>query len=264
MYLKKLLLFCIVIILCSACSTHQSNLLFEQKHTPVADTATTPANLQPYKIKPDDILQIRNLQGTGYLTTGASSGGATAGTSSTAGNSGSGGGGESFQVEEDGTVTLPALGHVAVAGLTRHQAAMKVEKLYRDSLLRNPIIDLKITNLKVTVLGEIGSQGNFPLLREHTTLIDLIGQAGGLSKYADQKHIKIIRGGKDNQTVIYADLSDIRTINDPKIVLQNDDIVYIAQNKRGARNDNLQNLSSIIQPSIIFLNTALIIYSLFR
>jgi len=258
MYLKKLLFIFGVVLLCSSCATHQSHLLFEQKKTTVADTTHLPTSLSAYRIMPDDVLQIRNLQSTAYLTAGVG----TTGTSGAANNTA--GSGESFQVEEDGTVTLPALGHVPIAGLTRHEAARKIEKLYRDSLLRNPIIDLKIMNLKVTLLGEIGSQGNIPLLKDRTTLIDVIGQAGGLTKYADEKHVKIIRGGKDNQTVIYADLSDIKTINDPKILLQNNDIIYIARNKRGIREDNYQNISTIIQPSVLILNTALIIYSLLR
>ncbi|PTR01292.1 polysaccharide export outer membrane protein [Mucilaginibacter yixingensis] len=259
MCLKKLLLICVTVLLCSSCAVHQSHLLFEQKSANVADTTHLPSSLSAYRIMPDDVLQIRNLQSTAYLTVG---------TGATSTNSGPGGGttgaGESFQVEEDGTVTLPALGHVPIAGLTRHDAARKIEKLYRDSLLRNPIIDLKIMNLKVTLLGEISAQGNIPLLKDRTTLIDVIGQAGGLTKFADEKHVKIIRGGKDNQTVIYADLSDIKTINDPKILLQNNDIIYIARNKRGIREDNYQNISTIIQPSVLILNTALIIYSLLR
>jgi polysaccharide export outer membrane protein len=153
---------------------------------------------------------------------------------------------------------------VPVAGLTRYEAANKIEGLYRDSLLKNPIIELKILNLKVTVLGEIKNQGNFNLVKEKTTLIDIIGQAGGLSNTADEKNIKIIRSDKQGQKTIWVDLSNINILNDPKIILQDNDIVYIAQNKRAVRDDKLQNFTTLIQPSVLIFNTALIIYSLFR
>ncbi|QKJ30425.1 polysaccharide biosynthesis/export family protein [Mucilaginibacter mali] len=195
-------------------------------------------------------MQIRNLQD--YKAFGNSAGVSTASAQLT------------FQVEEDGNVSLPVLGHVPVAGLTRIEAQRKIEKLYRDSSLVNPLIELKIANLKVQAFGEIKTQGNFTLTKEYTSLIDIIGQAGGLTPAADEKHVKIIRHEKTGIRETYIDLSDINILSDPRIFLQADDIIYIAKNKRAVRDDNLQNVTTLIQPSILIFNTALIIYSLFR
>lgn len=250
----KILLFLIIAgLLCHSCSYKQEHVLFEQK---TAATAQQQAPvLEPYKIKPDDILQIRNLQNIKYLANDNPVNGATSATASE---------GQTFQVEEDGRVTLPVIGHVPVSGLTRSEAAKKIEKIYRDSLLNNPIIELKILNLKVTVLGEVKTQGNFPLIKEKTTLIDVIGQAGGLSQTADEKTIKIIRGGQQNPQTIWVDLSDVNILSNPKIILQDNDVIYVAQNKRAVRNDKLQNFSTVAQPTLLILNTALILYTLFR
>jgi len=136
--------------------------------------------------------------------------------------------------------------------------------LYAKALLVNPIIELKIINLKVTILGEIKGQGNYQLVKDRTTLVELIGQAGGLTDQADEKDIKIIRGSEKNPTVISVDLSDIGSINNPKSILQSGDIIYIEQSKRAARNNNLQNFSVILQPALILFNTALIIFTLVK
>lgn len=244
----------IIVSLCYSCSYKQQHALFERKSAPRSDSAAAQISEYIYRIKPDDVLQIRNLQNKKYIVDDNTSGGGSSGASS----------GQTFQVEEDGRVTLPVIGHVDVAGLTRYEASKKIEKLYRDSLLLNPIIELKILNLKVTVLGEIKSQGNYPLVKEKTSLIDVIGEAGGLTNNANEKNIKIIRGDKNNPKEIFVDLSDIRTLSDPKIILQNNDIVYIAQNKRAIRDEKLQNFSTVVQPSLLIFNTALIIYTLFR
>jgi len=156
------------------------------------------------------------------------------------------------------------LGHVKVSGLTRYEAQVLIEKMYHQTLLKDPIIALKIVNLKVTLLGEVKSQGNYQLIKDKTTLVDVIGEAGGLTNNANEKDVKIIRGSAKDPKVTEVDLSDINSITDPRTVLQSGDIVYVAQSKRAARNDNLQNFSILLQPALILLNTALIIFTLVR
>jgi len=246
-----------IIFVCSSCSDKQYQTLFQQKSA-IADSSSqkTIANapVNEYHIKPQDILQVRNLQSMKYIVDDA-----PVNATSPSGNAGQG---QTFQVEEDGTVTLPVIGHIQVVGLTRSEAQKLVEDTYRKNLLVNPIIDLKIINLKVTILGEIRAQGNYPLVKDKTTLIELIGEAGGLTEKANEKSVKIIRGSEKNPVVIEIDLGNIRSISDAKTILQSGDIVYIAQNKRAARGDNLQNFSTIFQPILILFNTVLILYTL--
>ena len=253
------LAFCVVLFY-SSCSDKQYQTLFEKKNA-IADTSAQKAavTLDTYLIQPQDILQIRNLQNIGFIvdqsTTTSSNGGNTSTTSAQ---------GQTYQVEEDGTVALPDVGHVPIAGLTRSAAQKKVEQLYIDSGIRKPIIELKIINLKVTILGEVKSQGNYPLLKDKTTLVELIGEAGGLTEKANGLNVKIIRGNEKSPQVINADLNDVSSINNPANVLQNGDIIYIAENKRAARNDNLQNFTTVFSPVLLVLNTALLIFTLSR
>ncbi|MEZ2334104.1 polysaccharide biosynthesis/export family protein [Mucilaginibacter sp. RCC_168] len=209
-----------------------------------------------YRIQPQDILQIRNLQNVKYIVDEA-----PASTTTSGGGTGTSTG-QTFQVDDDGTVALPVIGHVAVGGLTRPEAAKLIEGLYRKSLLKDPIIELKIVNLKVTLLGEIKGQGNYPLTKDRTTLVEMIGAAGGLTEKANETNIQIIRGDQANPQVTTINLRNIQAINDPRAILQNGDIIYIAQNKRAVRNENLQNVSVISQPVLLLLNTALIIFTL--
>jgi polysaccharide export outer membrane protein len=248
----KILCFLSIISLCYSCSLKQQHALFLEKGKSATDTASKNSH-SVYRIQPEDVLQIRNLQGIKYLDG-----------SSTNASGGSSSSGESFQVEEDGRVTLPIVGRVFVTGLSRYEAAQKIEKIYRDSLLKDPIIELKILNLKVTLFGEARGTGNYTLKKENTSLIDILGDAGGLTNAADEKNVRIIRGDRAHPEVIKLDLSDINVLGDPRIILQNNDIIYIGQNKRAIRDDKIQNVSSLVQPSLLIFNTALIIYSLFR
>lgn len=250
-----------IIVLGSSCSYKQNQILFE-KRSPVAEVADTSSKKMvavSYHIQPQDILQIRNLQNLRYIVDEAPTT-----TMPAAGSTMAASQGQTFQVEDDGTVALPAIGHVQVAGLTRTQATKLIEDLYRKNLLKDPIIELKVVNLKVTLLGEVKLPGNFPILKDNTTLVELIGQAGGLTPAANEKNIKIIRGKDKTKQVTEIDLSDLNSLSDPRTLLQNGDIIYVAQNKRAIRNENIQSFSTWVQPALLLVNTALIIFTLSR
>lgn len=259
--MRALYLICFVAIVAlgSSCSYKQNQILFE-KRAVTADTANMqPMVTAPYHIQPQDVLQIRNLQNIKYIVDESPSlGGNSVGGNIAAGQ------GQTYQVEEDGTVALPVIGHVQVGGLTRTQATKIIEDLYRKNLLKDPIIELKVVNLKVTLLGEVKSPGNFPIVKDNTTLVEMIGQAGGLTPAANEKNVKIIRGKDKDRKVAEIDLSNINSLSDPRTLLQNGDIIYIAQNKRAIRTENLQNFNTWVQPALLLLNTALIIFTLSR
>jgi polysaccharide biosynthesis/export protein len=244
----------------SSCSDKQYQILFE-KRSEASDTSynTKSTGLENYKIKPQDLLQIRNLQHAGFIVDETP-------TSVTNNNTNAqmNFAGQVYQVEEDGTVALPVIGSVQIAGLTRLEAQKLVRELYRKTLLNDPIIELKITNLKVTLLGEVRSQGNISLTKDKTTLTEIIAQAGGLTDKANEKTVKIIRGTSKNPSVSVIDLNTLASINDPRTVLQNGDIIYVAESKRAARGDNIQNYSAILQPLSLLLNTIVILFTLNR
>jgi polysaccharide export outer membrane protein len=258
----RLLLFTCLILgflsVITSCSYKQDQVLFEQRNS-INDSALQKnlANISEYRIKPQDILQIRNLQNSKNiidLNPGTSPSLQSAASTQT----------ETYQVEDDGTVALTGLGRIQVAGLTRLQAMELIEHLYHENFLKSPLIELKIINLKVTLLGEVKAQGNYSLTKDRTSLVEVIGEAGGLTDRANERNIKIYRGDQLNPTIIQIDLSDQKSISDPATRLQSGDIIYIAQNKRAIRSDKIQNFSTIMQPALIIFSTALLIYTLVR
>ena len=256
--------FCLLLLVLSSCSTRQYQVLFQKKQSLTDSAYKTQDIVGEYRIRSQDILQVRNLQDARkYLINPAQS--AAVNTSVLPDASGAGAAGDqSYQVADDGSVILPALGHIQVAGLTRAEAEKNIEEAYRKNVLVNPIIEVKIINLKVTMLGEVRTQGNLPLTKDHTTLVEMIGAAGGITERANESDVKIIRGTEKDPKVIKIDLGDIKSINDPRTILQNGDIIYVAQNKRATRQDNLQSVSTLVQPSLLIINAALILLTLFK
>ncbi|RZK34572.1 MAG: hypothetical protein EOO90_30615, partial [Pedobacter sp.] len=180
----------------------------------------------------------------------------------TSGGSGNGSGAQSYSVDLDGKVNLPAIGKVEIAGLTRREAAIKLQSLYKEKLLKDPIIEVNVVNLKVTLLGEFARQGNFLLEKDNTTLIDIIGEAGGISKAADPKTLKIIRGDRANPELIYVNLNDINSLSSKKLILQNNDIIYLQTTKSAALAEKMTSINNLVQPLLVVINVALLILTI--
>ncbi|MEO3406432.1 polysaccharide biosynthesis/export family protein [Mucilaginibacter sp. CAU 1740] len=250
---------CIMTAMFSSCSYKQSQAFLDRKNASVPITGYT-GSTDVYKIKAQDVLQVRNLQNIKYIVDDVPASAGT-GTPSASGG-GAAGLGQSYEVAEDGSVALPVIGRVAVLGLSRLEAANKIQDLYSKNLIKNPIIEVKIINLKVTLLGEVRKPGNYPLVRDNTSLIDMLGEAGGITDKGNEKHVKIVRGGVTNPQILEIDLSDVNALSNPAIMLQNQDVVYIEQNRKSLRNEKLQNFTTLIQPALILLNSALIIFTL--
>lgn len=211
------------------------------------------APLTDYQIQPQDVVQIRNLQNWKYM--GHEN---IAPKIQSAGNEG-----QIYEVAADGKIGLPILGQVKISGLSSNEAARYIETLYQTEL-RDPLITVKIISLKVTLLGEVRQQGVYPLQKEQTSLLEVIAAAGGLTDKGNSRNIRIIRNDPREPAVILFDLRSISTLSDPRILLRNNDVIYVSQNKKAIRSEKLQSIAAILQPILALLNTALIIHTLTR
>lgn len=247
-------IYLVALLLLSSCAVKR-NALFIAETDAISDTLSTVHVVNDkgaadpyYKIKPQDQIAIRNLQN---LEFGASAGTSGAGTPLA-----------TFTVDNEGALNLPVVGKTLIAGLTRGEARERLQKIYEEQLLKNPIIDITIVNLKVTLLGEFTAPGNYLLEKDNTTLIDILGECRGVTRQADTRKIKIIRGDRKNPEVIYVNLQNINSLASQKLVLQNGDVVYADTRGLFKNQENLQASMTIIQPLFLLINTAVIIYNL--
>jgi len=90
-------------------------------------------------------------------------------------------------VADDGTVSLPLVGNVQVAGQTPVEAAARIAKALKDGrYFVDPHVIVQVTDARsqlVSVLGEVGRVGRYPIT-PRSTIVDLLTQAGGLKETA--------------------------------------------------------------------------------
>lgn len=257
---KRILLILGMAIFLSSCSSRK-NILFNTKNEgkipaiPIhvleqgKDSVKTKAQI----IKPGDILSIKNIQNIELISGVGSQNSSLLNSQNNL---------MGYRVENDSNVALPVLGKVKLGGYSRENAEMKLNELYSQTLLKDPIITISISNLQVTLLGEFGKQGNYNLGKDQTHLTQILGEAGGLNPRADKKRIKIIRGDLTNPQVFVVNLEDINSLADRRLFLQNNDIIYAEP--RGAFKflDQINPTTTILGIGLSVVNIYLLISNL--
>lgn len=134
-----------------------------------------------------------------------------------------------IRVAEDGMITLPLIGEIAVGGLTTIQSEKRIaEQLKRGGFIANPQVSVLILEFKsktVSVLGGVLKPGRYPITHP-TDIKDIIAEAGGLTADASEI-ITVVRGDKRSEY----DLNEIierRNLNVHDISLTGSETVYVS------------------------------------
>ncbi len=244
-------------MLLSSCSFRNRQALLKTPYD--ADTVktvrvinSTPESEGYYNlIRPEDELAIRNVQDMRLIVREAQSNTINQQQTYT-----------TFKVNATGEVVLPKIGTIKIAGLNRTQAAEVIQKAYETKELNAPLIDVRIANAYIVLLGEVGKQGKYVIDREDYELIDLLADAGGVNINANRKMVRIFRGDRANPEIIMVNLNDYSFIKNPKLKLRAKDIVYVEPRRIASSSQNFQAYSTFIQVGLVAVNTLLLIYNL--
>jgi len=121
--------------------------------------------------------------------------------------------------------------------------------------LKNPIINIRITNFKVTVEGDVKTPGTFLIPNERITIMEALGLAGDLNISAQRNNILIIREENGRKTQHRIDLTSMKTFNSPVYYLQQNDLVYVEPNNPKVQSASYNpNYSVIISISSVLIS----------
>ncbi|MDO1449785.1 polysaccharide biosynthesis/export family protein [Rhodocytophaga aerolata] len=138
-------------------------------------------------------------------------------------------------VNRQGNIELPVVGDLKVAGLTVGQMQEKIKELTAD-YLKSPKVTVKLVNFNFTVLGEVGDEGTFKADGGNLTILQAIGQAGGLTEFADRASVRIIRHDQATASVYKVNvLEDNILLSDRYFIQPNDVILVDPLAKKNAR-----------------------------
>lgn len=142
-----------------------------------------------------------------------------------------------YTVDEQGDITFPVLGKVAVEGKTRQEVANYLRsRLIERDLVRDPIVTVEYVNLGVNVLGEVNHPGRIDIQKDYFTILDAIAFSGDLTIFGQRENVMVMRSvdGEDQTYVInLCDRQDM--LSSPAYYLQQNDVVYVTPNPKRQR-----------------------------
>ena len=106
-------------------------------------------------------------------------------------------------VRPDGGISYPLIGEIQAAGKTvdelREEITKRLEKFVPDAAVSVTV--LKTGSQRIYVLGKVAKPGEFPVGR-NVDVLQALSMAGGLTQFADQNGIRIMRREGDRQSML--------------------------------------------------------------
>jgi len=150
-----------------------------------------------------------------------------------------------YTVDEAGDITLPMLGKVRVAGLTRVQAIEKL-RLELGTYIKDPGVNINFNNFRISVLGEVARPGSFTLPSERITVLEALSMAGDLTIRGVRENVMLIREVDGKKTTHRLDLTQQNTLNSPYYYLAQNDVIYVEPSKVQINNAKLGANTNVI------------------
>ena len=215
------------LILLTACGTQQRIPNYLQS---VSDTTRLPDfTYTELRIQRNDQLQIqvfssstkREISDAPYNLPAVSADAASAG----------------FLVDASGNIEYPMIGTIHAEGLTRRELSdlIKYKINEKDSVLSNPTVVVRFSNLRITVLGEVGRQGVVQIPGERVSILEAIGLAGGVTEFGLKQSVKVVREVDGKREVGIVNLSSNSLFMSPYYNLVQNDMILVDPSTRKAK-----------------------------
>ena len=153
---------------------------------------------------------------------------------------------QSYLVDNDGCIDFPTLGRLKVDGLTKRELEIMIQERIKSNFTNAPIVTVRMTNYKVSVLGEVASPGVHTISNEKVNIFEALALSGDLTVHGKRDGVKLIRENTDGtKKIVSLNLNDANIIHSPYYYLQQNDILYVEPNKAKARNSDVSNITSM-------------------
>ena len=133
-------------------------------------------------------------------------------------------------VRPDGMISFPLVGDIPAAGKTIEDVRFELVKRL-NRFVPNPhvsVLATKILSYKIYVIGRVNKPGEF-LVGHYTDVLQALSLAGGLTPYASENDIRIMRRDRGEQLVFQFRYGDVRKGKElgQNIILERGDVVMV-------------------------------------
>lgn len=201
-------------------------------------------------IMPDDMLEIR-IAGANEQTSALFN---------HYGSTVAGAGVPAYLVDLNGEIEFPFIGKIQAAGLTREELKNKLKQGV-VKYLKDPLVTVRFTNFRFTVLGEVRSPGSYVVPNEKVTILEALGQAGDMTQYARRNTVRVIRDSSGKREIGMVNFNQKTVFTSPYFYLRRSDVIYVEPQQSKANYESVTRISSILATA---LGIIAVIFSIVR
>ena len=162
-------------------------------------------------------------------------------------------------IDKEGEIDFPVIGTLKIVGLSPNDLrAVLREKL--SPYLKDPIINIRLRNFTVTLLGAVNRPGTYLVNGEQVTILEALGLAGDLSIKGLRNNILVIRDFNGTKVYNRIDLTDKDFMKSSGYYLTQNDVVYVEPNRSGVYESSQDNRLGITISVISLLITTGVIF----
>lgn len=162
----------------------------------------------------------------------------------------------SYIVDSKGNIDFPVLGIIN----TTDKTIEMLQEDFRNRLsryIKDPGVNIKNSNFKVTVLGEVNQPGQYWIPDgQPATILAALGLAGDLTIYGKRNNVLIVRNMNGMTEKGYINLADASFINSPYYYIKQNDVIYVTPN------ETRKNSSSFGPQTNILISVASVVVGL--
>lgn len=137
--------------------------------------------------------------------------------------------GPTYLVDSSGQIDFPILGQLVTTGKTVEEFR-NVLKQKLKTYIKEPVVTVRNTNYKITVLGEVNKPGQYVIADGKATLLNALGLAGDLTMYGKRNDVLIVRDFNGETTKQRIDLNNADFLNSSYYYLKQGDVIYVSAN----------------------------------
>ncbi|MDA9128012.1 polysaccharide biosynthesis/export family protein [Flavobacteriaceae bacterium] len=145
---------------------------------------------------------------------------------------------QGYLVDQAGFIEFPILGKVKAVGLSTSDLANEIKEGV-SIYVKNPTVNVRLANYKITLLGEVARPGTYTVLEERIDILQAIGLAGDLTINADRRNVKLLRRTDNKVEDISLNLIEGDLLSSPYYYLKQNDVLYFAPNTAKIKSSGL-------------------------
>lgn len=165
-----------------------------------------------------------------------------------------------YLVDKEGEIDFPVIGKIKVAGLSSEELRVSLREALSE-YLKDPIINIRLRNFTITVLGEVNRPGTYAVNGERITIMEALGLASDLTIKGKRENVMVIRDFDGTKVYHRINLKRKEAMSSPVYYLTQNDVVYVEPNKSAITASALDNRATIAVSiaSVLITSTVILI-----